>query len=381
MHVPFLDLRAHHEPLMDEFVNAFRQVTDASAFAGGPFVARFETEFAGFCGSRHGLGVASGTDALWLSLLALGVGPGDEVITVPNSFMATAEAISLCGARPVFVDVDEETYTMDPEQLEAAITLRTQAIIPVHLFGQTAAMDEIMSIARRHGTPVVEDACQAHGASYKGRKAGSMGVAGCFSFYPGKNLGAFGEAGAITSDDPDLRLKVQVLRDHGQAAKYLHSMIGWNARMDGIQAAVLSVKLRRLAAANESRRVHARFYNELLADEPRVIRPVVGPDNTHVYHIYAVRVHDRDGVLQRMAARGVNCAIHYPVPIHLQKAYAFLGLGPGSFPVAERCAKEFLSLPMYPELTEEQIQFVVDTLKDSLLGREDSSLMVEHQKA
>jgi dTDP-4-amino-4,6-dideoxygalactose transaminase len=381
MHVPFLDLRAHHEPLMDEFVNAFRQVTDASAFAGGPFVARFETEFAGFCGSRHALGLASGTDALWLSLLALGVGAGDEVITVPNSFMATAEAISLCGARPVFVDVDPETYTMDPEQLEAAITLRTQAIIPVHLFGQTAAMDEILAIASHRGTPVVEDACQAHGASYKGRKAGSMGVAGCFSFYPGKNLGAFGEAGAITTDDPDLRAKVQVLRDHGQAAKYLHSMIGWNARMDGIQAAVLSVKLRRLSAANEARRVHARLYNELLADEPRVIRPVVGRDNTHAYHIYAVRVPDRDGVLQRMAARGVNCAIHYPVPIHLQKAYAFLGFGPGSFPVAEQCAKEFLSLPMYPELTEEQIRFVVDTLKESLLEREVSSLMVEPQKA
>jgi dTDP-4-amino-4,6-dideoxygalactose transaminase len=381
MQVPFLDLRAHHEPLMDEFVTAFRQVTDASAFAGGPFVARFETEFAGFCGSRNSLGVASGTDALWLSLLALGVGPGDEVITVPNSFMATAEAISLCGARPVFVDVDEETYTMDPELLEAAITLRTQAIIPVHLFGQTAAMDEIMAIARRHGTPVVEDACQAHGASYKGKKAGSMGVAGCFSFYPGKNLGAFGEAGAITTDDPELRTKVHVLRDHGQAAKYLHSMIGWNARMDGIQAAVLSVKLRRLAAANEARRVHARLYNELLADEPRVIRPVVGPNNTHVYHIYAVRVPDRDGVLQRMAARGVNCAIHYPVPIHLQKAYAFLGLGPGSFPVAEQCATEFLSLPMYPELTEEQIRFVAETLRQSLLDHEDSSLMVEHQKA
>jgi dTDP-4-amino-4,6-dideoxygalactose transaminase len=381
MQVPFLDLRAHHEPLMDEFVTAFRQVTDASAFAGGPFVARFETEFGGFCGSRHTLGVASGTDALWLSLLALGVGPGDEVITVPNSFMATAEAISLCGARPVFVDVDEETYTMDPELLEAAITLRTQAIIPVHLFGQTAAMDEIMAIARRHGTPVVEDACQAHGAGYKGKKAGSMGVAGCFSFYPGKNLGAFGEAGAITTDDPELRTKAHVLRDHGQAAKYLHSMIGWNARMDGIQAAVLSVKLRRLAAANEARRVHARLYNELLADEPRVIRPVVGPNNTHVYHIYAVRIQDRDGVLQRMAARGVNCAIHYPVPIHLQKAYAFLGLGPGSFPVAEQCAKEFLSLPMYPELTEEQIRFVVETLKESLLDHEDSSLMVEHQKA
>jgi dTDP-4-amino-4,6-dideoxygalactose transaminase len=340
MQVPFLDLRAHHEPLMDEFVNAFRQVTDASAFAGGPFVARFETEFAGFCGSRHALGLASGTDALWLSLLALGVGPGDEVITVPNSFMATAEAISLCGARPVFVDVDPETYTMDPEQLEAAITLRTQAIIPVHLFGQTAAMDEIMTIARRHGTPVVEDACQAHGASYKGRKAGSIGV-----------------------------------------AKYLHSMIGWNARMDGIQAAVLSVKMRRLAAANEARRVHARLYNDLLADEPRVIRPVVGPDNTHVYHIYAVRVQDRDGVLQRMAARGVHCAIHYPVPIHRQKAYGFLGLGPGSFPVAEECAKEFLSLPMYPELTEEQIRFVVDSLKECLLDQEGSSLMIEHQKA
>jgi dTDP-4-amino-4,6-dideoxygalactose transaminase len=381
MQVPFLDLRVHHEPLMEEFVDAFRQVTETSAFAGGPFVARFEAEFATFCESRYGLGVGSGTDALWLSLLALGVGPGDEVITVPNSFMATAEAISLCGARPVFVDVDEKTYTMDPEQLEAAITLRTQAIIPVHLFGQTAAMDEILAVARTHGTPVVEDACQAHGASYKGKKAGSMGVAGCFSFYPGKNLGAFGEAGAITTDDPDLRAKVQVLRDHGQAAKYLHSTIGWNARMDGIQAAVLSVKLRRLAAANEARRVHARLYNALLADEPRVIRPAVGQNNTHVYHIYAVRLQDRDGVLQRMAARGVNCAIHYPVPIHLQKAYGFLGLGPGSFPVAEQCAKEFLSLPMYPELTPEQIQFVVDTLKESLLEREDSSLMVEHQKA
>ncbi len=381
MQVPFLDLRVHHEPLMEEFVDAFRQVTEASAFAGGPFVARFESEFAAFCGTRHALGVGSGTDALWLSLLALGVGPGDEVITVPNSFMATAEAISLCGARPVFVDVDEKTYTMDPEELEAAITLRTQAIIPVHLFGQSAAMDEILAIARARGTPVVEDACQAHGASYKGKKAGSMGVAGCFSFYPGKNLGAFGEAGGITSDDPDLRAKVQVLRDHGQAAKYLHSTIGWNARMDGIQAAVLSVKLRRLAAANEARRVHARLYNELLADDPRVLRPAVGPHNTHVYHIYAIRVLDRDGVLQRMAARGVNCAIHYPVPIHLQKAYGFLGLGPGSFPVAECCAKEFLSLPMYPELTAEQIHFVVDTLKDCLLEHEDSSLMIEHQKA
>src|SRR3954463_11344814 len=205
---------------MAELLDAFRQVTEASAFAGGPFVARFEAEFAAFCGTRHALGLGSGTDALWLSLLALGVGPGDEVITVPNSFMATAEAISLCGARPVFVDVDEHTYTLDPAQLESAITLRTQAIIPVHLFGQMADMDAIQTIARRHGTPVVEDACQAHGAEYKGRKAGSLGVAGCFSFYPGKNLGAFGEAGGITTDEAELRSKVQVLRDHGQATKH-----------------------------------------------------------------------------------------------------------------------------------------------------------------
>jgi dTDP-4-amino-4,6-dideoxygalactose transaminase len=213
---------------------------------------------------------------------------------------------------------------------------------------------------------VVEDACQAHGAEYKGRKAGSLGVAGCFSFYPGKNLGAFGEAGAVTTGDPDLRRRIQALRDHGQAAKYLHSTIGWNARMDGIQAAVLSVKLRRLSTANAARRAHAQRYDELLADEPRVVRPIVGLDNLHVYHVYAVRVQDRDGVIERMAARGVNCSIHYPVPIHLQKAYSFLGFEPGSFPVAERCAREFLSLPMYPELRPEQIQFVVGTLKECL---------------
>ena len=330
MQVPFLDLRMQHEPLMTELLDAFRQVAERSAFAGGPFVAGFETEFAAFCGTRHALGVGSGTDALWLSLLALGVGAGDEVITCPNSFMATAEAISLCGARPVFVDIDERTYTMDPDRLEAAITFRTQAIIPVHIFGQMADMDAILAIARRHGTPVVEDACQAHGAEYKGNKAGSLGTIGCFSFYPGKNLGAFGEAGAVTTDEGDLRTKIQVLRDHGQATKHMHSTIGWNARMDGIQAAVLSVKLRRLAAANDCRRAHARLYDELLADEPRIVRPVVAPHNKHAYHIYAVRVPDRDTVLQRMAANGVNCAIHYPVSIHLQKAYSFLGLGAGT---------------------------------------------------
>ncbi len=364
--VPFVDLRSQHEPLMPQLLEAFRQVTEASAFAGGPFVARFEAEFAAFCRTRFALGVGSGTDALWLSLLALGVGPGDEVITTPNSFMATAEAISLCGARPVFVDVDERTYTMDPAQLEAAITLRTQAIIPVHIFGQMADLDPILAIGRRYGTPVVEDACQAHGAEYKGRRAGSLGVAGCFSFYPGKNLGAFGEAGGVITDESELRTKIQMLRDHGQAAKFVHAAIGWNARMDGIQAAVLSLKLARLESANAARRTHARLYHELLEDVPGIIRPVEAPHNLHVYHIYAIRVQNRDAVLQRMSARGVNCGVHYPVPIHLQKAYSFLGLKAGSFPVAERCAKEFLSLPMYPELRPDQIETVVQTLKESL---------------
>ncbi len=364
--VPFVDLRIQHEPLMPELLDAFRRVTEASAFAGGPFVAAFESQFAEYCHTRFALGVGSGTDAIWLSLLALGVRPGDEVITVPNGFMATAEAISLCGARPVFVDVDEETYTMDPNQLESAITLRTQAIIPVHLFGQMADMDAILAIARRHGTPVVEDACHAHGAEYKGQKAGSLGVAGCFSFYPGKNLGAFGEAGAVTSGESELCSKIQMLRDHGQAVKHQHSAIGWNARMDGIQAAVLSIKLQRLEAANAARRTRAQLYDSLLADEPLVKRPKVAPNSTHVYHIYAVRVPSRDQVLQRMAAAGVNCGVHYPVPIHLQNAYSFLGLGPGSFPVSERCARELLSLPMYPELSPDQVHLVVDVLKRAL---------------
>jgi dTDP-4-amino-4,6-dideoxygalactose transaminase len=366
MQVPFLDLRRQHEPLMPELLDAVRQVTETNAFEDGPFVDAFEAEFAAFCNTRHALGVGSGTDALWLSLLALGVSTGDEVITVPNSVMATAEAISLCGAVPVFVDVSEETYTMDPSRLEAAITLRTQAIIPVHLFGQMADMDAILSIAQRYGTPVVEDACQAHGAEYKGRKAGSIGAAGCFSFCPGKNLGAFGEAGAVTTGEPELRTKIQALGHHSQSPRHLHSVIGCNARIDGIQAAVLSVKLRGLAAANHARRAHGRLYDELLADEPRVSPPVAAQNNLHVYHVYAVRVHNRDAVLDRMEARGVRCAVHYPVPIHRQKAYSFLGLRQGSFPVAERCAREFLSLPMYPELRPEQIHFVVETLKECL---------------
>ena len=362
MRVPFLDLQAHHEALRSEIEVGIREVIDSGAFAGGPFVAQFEEDFAAFCGCPYAVGVGSGTEALWLTLLAVGVGSGDEVITVPMTFMATAEAISFCGATPVFVDIDEETYTLDPAQLERAITPRTKAIIPVHLFGQTADMDPIVEIAERHGLHVIEDACQAHGAEYKGRKAGSIGVAGCFSFYPGKNLGAFGEAGAVVTANEELKGKIQILRDHGQERKYCHTLIGWNARMDGIQAAVLRVKLKRLDAANSARRTHAQLYNELLAPMEQVILPKEAKSCLHVYHVYAVRVRERDRVLKLLAERGITCGIHYPIPLHLQQAYQSLGYRTGDFPVTEKCAKEFLSLPMFPELTSIQIQSVVRKL-------------------
>jgi len=363
MKVPFLDLTAHHQPIREQLDAAIRDVIDSNAFAGGPFVAAFEREFAQYCGSSFGIGVGNGTDALWLSLLALGVGPGDEVITVPSTFMATAEAISFCGARPKFVDIDEQTYTLDAGLLESAITPRTKAIIPVHLFGQCADMDPIIEIASRHGIPVVEDACQAHGALYKGRKAGSLGATGCFSFYPGKNLGALGEAGAIVTNDKELAGKIQVLRDHGQHRKYHHSCVGWNARMDGIQGAVLSVKLKQLDVCNVRRHSHGLLYDQLLGDAEEIITPFEAPHNRHVYHVYAVRVKNRDAIMQALGEKGISCAIHYPIPVHLQEAYQFLGHKEGSFPVAERCAEEFLSLPMYPELTKGQIHAVAQELK------------------
>jgi dTDP-4-amino-4,6-dideoxygalactose transaminase len=363
MKVPFLDLRAHHQAIREQLDGAIAEVLDSGAFAGGPFVSAFERDFAAYCGAAGAVGVGSGTDALWLTLLALGVGAGDEVITVPSTFMATAEAISFCGARPVFVDIDEHTYTLDPAQLEQAITSKTRAIIPVHLFGQMADMDAVLAVAGRHGIPVVEDACQAHGARSKGRRAGTLGVAGCFSFYPGKNLGALGEAGAVVTSDPELEAKVRVLRDHGQSSKYYHSVVGWNARMDGIQGAVLSVKLKRLDSVNARRELRAQLYEELLGGAKEIVTPFVAPGNQHVYHVYAVRVGQRDLVLRDLAEHGIGCAIHYPIPVHLQEAYRGLGYGEGSFPVAERCAKEFLSLPMYPELTDEQIQAVARELR------------------
>jgi dTDP-4-amino-4,6-dideoxygalactose transaminase len=366
MKVPFLDLKAHHAPIVDEFEGAIREVIESSAFAGGPFVERFEEEFAAYCGSKYAIGVGNGTDALWLTLLALGIGEGDEVITVPNTFIATAEAITYCKARPVFVDVDETTFTMDPAELEKSLTARTKAIIPVHLFGQAADMDSILEFARAHGLFVIEDAAQAHGAEYKWRKAGTMGDAGCFSFYPGKNLGAFGEAGAVVTNDAELRSKIQNLRDHGQTRKYYHTLMGWNCRMDGIQAAVLSIKLRHLEKGNAQRREHALQYNQAFAGLDAVATPFEANYARHVFHVYAIRIQERDDVWRSLEEKGIGCAVHYPIPIHLQKACRSLGYMPGAFPVAENLAEEFLSLPMFPELTEDQIEYVVCCVSETV---------------
>ena len=366
MKVPFLDLKAHHAPIREQLDAAISEVVDCGAFAGGPYVAAFEKDFATYCGAQFCVGVGNGTDALWFALLAMGVGAGDEVLTVPSTFMATAEAISFTGAKPVFVDISPDTYTMNPALLERAITPRTKAIVPVHLFGQVADMDPILAVAKAHNIPVLEDACQAHGAEYKGKRAGNLGAAGAFSFYPGKNLGALGEAGGTVTNDPALAKTMQVLRDHGQEAKYHHSHIGWNGRMDGIQGAVLRVKLKGLDKGNAARREHAQQYTELLGGCADVVLPKEASYGKHVYHVYAIRLKNRDKVLKALTDLGIGCGIHYPVPVHLTKAYASLGLGRGSFPVAEQCADEFLSLPMFPELTREQIAFVAQVLKDVL---------------
>ena len=363
MKVPFLDLKAQYASIKDEITVALQQVLDNTAFAGGPFVEKFEKDFASFCQCEHAIGVGSGTEALWAALLSLGVGPGDEVITAPNTFIATAEAISFCGAKPIFIDLDEQTYNLNPILLEDAITPKTKAVIPVHLFGQMADMDPIMEIARAHGLFVIEDACQAHGAEYKGRRAGSIGDVGCFSFYPGKNLGAYGEAGAIVTNNAELADKIRMFRDHGQKKKYYHSMIGWNARMDGFQGAVLSVKLKYIAEWNEARRRNAQLYNKLLAAVDDVIIPMEADYNKHVYHVYAIRTKDRDTLIKTLAEKEIFCGIHYPVPLHLQEAYKFLGRGKGSFLVTERCAEEFISLPMFAELTQGQIERVTNEIK------------------
>ncbi|MGB6222622.1 DegT/DnrJ/EryC1/StrS family aminotransferase [Haloferula sp.] len=364
MKVPFFSLDAHHAPLRDEIVAAIDGVINSGIFAGGPEVDSFEESFAKSCGTRFAAGVGSGTDALWLVLEALGIGPGDEVVTVPMTFVATVEAICRTGAKPVFVDISEDRFTMDPSGLEAVLTSRTKAIIPVHLFGQMAEMRPILQIAEAYGIPVIEDAAQAHGAAYKDRPAGSHGLAGCFSFYPGKNLGALGEAGAVVTNDPDLDAKVRLLREHGQRRKYEHEAIGWNCRMDAIQAAVLKVKLPNLTRYNERRRIHAQHYSEALSDFPDLQLPSVRDPEEHVHHIYAVRCSQRDNLIMHFASMGIGYGIHYPVPIHLQPAYAKFSNGRGSFPVAEACATSFVSLPVYPELSASSIQAVVQSLEE-----------------
>ncbi len=364
--VPFLDLSAQYVAIREEIRSSLEEVFDSVSFVGGPFVERFEEEFAIFCGCGYAAGTSNGTSALWMTLLCLGIGQGDEVITVPNTFIATAEAITFTGARPVFVDVEERSHTMNPALLEKAITPKTKAIIPVHLFGQPADMDPIMEIARKHGILVVEDACQAHGAQYKGKTAGTIGDAGCFSFYPGKNLGAYGEAGAVVTNDPQLADKIKILRDHGQSRKYYHKVIGWNGRMDGLQGAVLSVKLRYLPAWNEARRKNAEHYSSLLSDLEEIILPSEMDYARHIYHLYVIRTRRRDELKIYPAEKGIECGIHYPVPVHLQEAYRQFGFLKGTFPVAEKCAEEILSLPMYPELTREQIGYVAAELRNKL---------------
>lgn len=364
MKVPFLDLKKQYESMKIEIHEAIQKVIDRTAFAGGPFVEQFEKEFAQYCDASYTVGVGSGTDALWLALLALGIGQGDEVITIPNTFIATAEAISFAGATPVFVDIDEKTYTMDPNLLKAAITERTKAVIPVQLFGQMSDMDPIVAIAEEHGLHVVEDACQAHGAEYKGKKAGSIGIMGAFSFYPGKNLGAYGEGGAITTNNKDLADKCRMLRDHGQSRKYYHSMIGWNARLDGIQGAILSVKLRYLDQWNSLRRENAHLYNELLKDAGEIILPYEAEYGKHVYHLYAILTENRSRFMDFLKEKEIYCGIHYPVPLHKQEAYSKYDCAKKSYPVAEKCSDRFVSLPMSEQLEKEQVEFVQAAIKE-----------------
>ena len=364
MHVPFVDLRKQYASLKDKMVPAVESLMESSQFILGKSVSDFETSFAEAHQVKHCVGVGSGTDALHIILLALGIGPGDEVITAANTFIATAEAISLTGGKPVFVDVDPRTYTMDPSKLAAAITERTRAIIPVHLFGQPAAIDELTEIATRRGVIVIEDACQAHLASFKGSFVGHFGVAAAFSFYPGKNLGAYGEAGAVLTNDDALSAKLRILRDHGQVKKYQHAMWGLNYRLDGIQAAVLSVKFPYLKSWTDARRSHARTYDMKLKGVGDVVAPYARPDVTHVYHLYVIQTAQRDALQKHLLERDIHTGLHYPIPLHLQDAYKSLGYGQGDFPVTEQLAARGLSLPMFAELTSEQVEHVVTSIRE-----------------
>jgi dTDP-4-amino-4,6-dideoxygalactose transaminase len=363
--IAFVDLKAQYQSIKDEVDAAVGRVLESTQFVLGDEVAAFEDEFAAYCDADYGIAVNSGTSALHLALLAAGIGPGDEVITVPFTFVATAAAIYYAGARPVFVDVDPRSYTMDVNQLEEAITERTKAVLPVHLYGQPADMDPILEIARRHNLVLIEDAAQAHGAEYKERRVGSIGDLGCFSFYPGKNLGAYGEGGLVTTNNADHARTIRMLRDWGADRKYHHTLQGYNYRMDGIQGAILRVKLRHLEAWTEARRAHAARYDQLLAGSG-VQTPMVMPYSRHVFHVYAVRVRGREALQQMLGDKGIQTGIHYPIPVHLQEAYADPRYGVGDFPCSEQAANEVLSLPMYAELPDEDLEIVAAALPEAV---------------
>jgi dTDP-4-amino-4,6-dideoxygalactose transaminase len=357
--IPFLDLKAQYKSIKPEIDAAVINVLESGQYVLGEFVANFERDFAAYCGARHAVGVNSGTSALHLALLAAGVGPGDEVITIPFTFVATVSAIGYTGATAVFVDVEPTSLTMDVNLLEKAITPRTKAILPVHLYGQMADMAGILEIANRRGIPVIEDACQSHGAEFHGKRAGSIGLSGAFSFYPGKNLGAYGEGGIVVTNDDEHARKIRMLRDWGQEKRYHHVLKGFNYRMEGIQGAILGVKLRHLESWTEARRARAREYDALFAGSHVVRAPKQVDGRRHVYHIYAVRSGDRDGLHKQLQADGVSTGLHYPIPVHLQEAHKDLGYKAGDFPQSEAAAREVLSLPMFPEMTSAQVEQVV----------------------
>jgi dTDP-4-amino-4,6-dideoxygalactose transaminase len=361
--IPFVDLKAQYRSIKGEIDAAILDVLDNSAFILGKHVVAFEEDFAAYCQSKFASGLNSGTSALHLAMLAAGIGPGDEVITVSMTFVATVAAIGYTGARPVFVDIDPVTYTMDPALIEAAITERTKAIVPVHLYGQPADMDPILEIARRHNLVVIEDAAQAHGAEYKGRRVGSIGDLGCFSFYPGKNLGAYGEGGAVVTNNPEYNRLIRMYRDWGAEKRYHHVLKGYNYRLEGIQGAILKVKLQYMNQWTANRQAHAREYTRLL-EGAGLGTPAVAPYGQHVFHVYALRSPERDQIQQTLQSKGVQSGIHYPFPVHLLEAWADLGYAKGAFPVSEKLAAEELSLPMYSELTSEQISTVVSALRE-----------------
>jgi dTDP-4-amino-4,6-dideoxygalactose transaminase len=368
MRVPFFDLKAQHRAIEPELRQALDAVLAGADFILGPAVERFEKDFAAYLGARHCVGLNSGTSALHLALLACGVGPGDEVITTPHTWISTSWAISYTGARPVFADIDPSTYTLDPAQVERLLTPRTRAILPVHLYGQAADLEALADLARRLGIALIEDAAQAHGAVSRGRHVGTIGRAGCFSFYPSKNLGAFGEGGAVVTDDESLAHRIRVLRDHAQARRHHHVEVGFNYRMEGLQGAVLAVKLRHLDRWNAARRRHTRLYVEILGDVPNLRLPAAPLPEAHVWHLFVVLLDgiDRDEMRQGLEGAGVGTGIHYPTPVHLQPAYAHLGYERGAFSVAEDVASRCLSLPMFPELTADQVEHAALALRDLL---------------